>query len=243
MTNRNVYCPKCGKSFKKQQSLDKHIKAKHKGFKNVSRKYRGLTPSMIKALGDGFYEQKNHRKAKDLYETYLKLCPGDVEVRDLLNRLRYLYRDYRKDKHTENKKLDGPKKIEKYPSEKKENKKAHIHLFWWLGRPPEQKYFNILDGFLFKNGAKFIWEDSVNKHFRIFNDDGSSLHIEIELGKTGVNILTHIDIEIHGRVIHNKQSREILLSLYGVLKKKRIGRVFLLPREENELQRFLDKGY
>jgi len=163
MTNRNVKCPKCGKLFQKQKTLDKHIRAKHKGFRNVSRKYRGMTLPMLKALGDEFYKQNNLKQAKDLYEHYLKLSPGDVEVRDLLNKLRYLFRDHRKHKHPENKKLDGPKKIEKYPSEKKENKKAHIHLFWWFGRPPEQNDFNILEWFLFNNGAKFISEDSVNK--------------------------------------------------------------------------------
>ena len=123
MTNSNVNCPKCGKSFQTKQALNSHNKAKHKRIKIVlrkSKKYRGMTPTMLKALGDEFYKGKNLKQAKDLYESYLKSSPEDVELRNRLSKLRYLFGDHRKYKRQVNKKLDGPKKIEKYPSEKKD---------------------------------------------------------------------------------------------------------------------------
>jgi hypothetical protein len=253
---RTIQCPECSKKFRKTKDLEQHQLAKHqipikssptpkakkkiplKKKKKRKVKKRPIAPANLRKVGDILYEQRKYRDAIKVYDKYLKLWPQDVEMRNLLTKLKYAFPKRKKYKPVDNKALDEPKRIKRHTSEKKKDKKAHLHIFWWLGRQHTQHDLDVLEGYLRRCGAKFVSKDSVNINFRCFNQDGTSLHIQVELKNIGLLILTHVDVEVHKRVVHNHQSRNILLELYDFLKTK-YGKLFLLPREERELLKLI----
>ncbi len=249
-----IKCAVCNddRIFISLESLEQHTKVKHStkakikkipqqrkqkqvSIKKTPQANINLSNKEIMKIAYKYYKQKNYKQAKKFFE----LVPQDIKVRSILkkiNKMKYELKGHRDAGY--NYLLDGKKKERKskHPSEKKEDKESHTHILWWLGRPSNQDELNIISGFLLKNGAKLVREDSVYKHFRVFNEDSTSLHIEVELVNVGFRIFIHVDLEAHKKVIHNTQSRDSLIQIYGFLKNK-FGRVFYLPRDIKEVKR------
>lgn len=116
------------------------------------------------------------------------------------------------------------------------------YLFWWLGREPSQKDFEVINFFMAKINAVIIKVITHLIEFRIFIDDTISQHIIFSSKYWGFAVNVHIDIGIHYKSIFNSQTLKFLSQLYLYLKKIGYGLCFLLPRQEKAFKSFMKTG-
>ena len=90
-----------------------------------------------------------------------------------------------------------------------------------------------------RNKAKIVRCSKNAVDFRIFYGGARCIHIIARKKYFGMAINIHFDIGVHSEVSYTKDTLTILSKVYLILKRKRYGRCFLLPREETTYQKFL----
>ena len=116
------------------------------------------------------------------------------------------------------------------------------YICWWLGREPNQRDFNPLINFLSKNNAVLVRISRNALDYRKFNVSRGVVHIVLRRKYFGIAINIHRDIEVHSNVDYDQETLVIISRMYNYLKRNKRAKLFLLPRERREFDKFLQFG-
>lgn len=116
------------------------------------------------------------------------------------------------------------------------------YICWWLGREPNQKDFNILINFLSDNNSVLVRTSRNALDYRRFDVSKGVIHIIICRKYFGIAINIHRDLEVHSIVDYDQETLVIISRIYNHLKRNKRAKLFLLPREIREFEKFLQFG-
>ena len=116
------------------------------------------------------------------------------------------------------------------------------YICWWLGREPNQKDFSVLINFLSNNNAVLVRASRNALDYRKFDVSKGVIHIIIRRKYFGIAINIHRDLEVHSNVYYDQETLVLISRIYNHLKRNKYAKLFLLPREEREFEKFLKYG-